>query len=231
MLDEKQKIVVVAVLGVLVLGIGAFQLMPQGPAVPEGPRKSAWKPPVDKEETKLEAPRNPTVVGLLARRDPFDVPDYAKPKVPGTNEPVAPPEKPSSLFKPDRPRRRPGRMDGRLRLDNPFADDGASSLPDPDQMKVEPTKPPVDKNSTPTVAPVEPPKPPEPTFDYTLSGVIVGRRSAAVLRDKQGNQRLVTVGGMIDGEATLIEVRQGSAIVDVRGKRMRIEVKGDTDAK
>lgn len=236
MLDDKQKIVILGVLGVLVLGIGAFQLMPQGPAVPEGPKKSGWKPPVEREETKLEAPKNPTVVASLARRDPFDVPDYAKPKVPGTND-VAPPvekvEKPSSSFRPDRRgRRSPKGMLGRLRPgSNPFDDEGTSALPDPDELKVEPARPVVDKNSTPTVAPVEPPKPPEPTFDYTLSGVIVGRRSAAVLRDKQGNQRLVTAGGMIDGEATLIEVRQGSAIVDVRGKRMRIEVKGDTDAK
>lgn len=235
MLDEKQKIMVLGALGVLILGIGAFQLMPQGPDAPAGPKSSGWKPPVSAEDTKPEPPKNPALVAMLPRRDPFDVPDAYRPKEqqPDPVTPTVDPLKVPELPKPgENPRRRsngrrPRQLSGRLPA-NPFADEGPGELPQPGNLNVEREKPNVTQT---TVPPVEPPKPPEPTFDYTLSGVIVGRRSAAVLRDKQGNQRLVTTGGMIDGEATLIEVRPGAAIVDVRGKRMRIEVKGDTDAK
>jgi hypothetical protein len=235
MLDDKQKIMVLGALGVAVLGIGAFQLMPSGPETPPGPKSSGWKPPVTATETAApEPPKNPTVVSMLPRRDPFGVPNEFKPRelqadsVAPTIDPLKTPELPKPSFDPGRRgRRKPGSMKGRLPI-NPFADEDPGELPDAGSLKIEKEKP---NLTNPTVPPVEPPKPPEPTFDYTLSGVIIGRRSAAVLRDTQGNQRLVTTGGMIDGEATLIEVKPGLAIVDVRGKRMRIEVKGDTDAK
>lgn len=234
--DEKQKLMVLGVLGVVVLGIGAFQLMPSGPSTPAGPKPSGWKPPVAVEQKGPEPVKNPTVVAMLPRRDPFDVPDEyrAKDQIPETVTPAIDstrtPELPKPVESSERPRRRrPGSLRGRLPLDPFGEDEGPEQLPAASNLKVEREK--TNSNAATTVPPVEPPKPPEPTFDYTLSGVIVGRRSAAVLRDKQGNQRLVTAGGMIDGEATLIEVRPGAAIVDVRGKRMRLEVQGDSNAK
>ena len=235
MLDDKQKLMVLGALGVVILGIGAFQLMPQGPDAPAGPKPSGWKPPAAAEAAKPEPPKNPAVVATLPRRDPFDVPDEFRPPeqmpdpVAPTIDPLKTPELPKPGGNPQRrgTRPRPSYLSGRLPA-TPFGNEEPGELPAPGNLKVEQEKPNVTQQ---TVPPVEPPKPPEPTFEYTLSGVIVGRRSAAVLRDKQGNQRLVTVGGMIDGEATLIEVRPGMAIVDVRGKRMRIEVKGDSNAK
>ncbi|MGV3618030.1 MAG: type II secretion system protein N [Fimbriimonas sp.] len=229
---------VLAALGVVILGVGAFQMMPQDAPAP-APKASGWKPPVA-EAPKVEPARNPTVVASLARRDPFDVPDYAKEKTPGEKTipevPIKPGVLPAPRFDegvPAESKRRPGRrpnrrLSGRL-PESGFTAEDYAPLPDT-ELKVEPVRPPAGDGKPSTPAP-EAVKPPEPTFDYTLNGVIMGRRPAAVLRDKQGNQRLVTAGGMIDGEATLIEVRPGAAIVDVRGKRLRIELKGDTDAK
>jgi hypothetical protein len=228
MQDEQKKLMILAALGVVILGVGAFQLMPSDSPKPTGPQPSGWKPPVTSEKTEEKAAEpapNPQVVAALPRRDPFDVPDYAMPPVPGTGTPITPAPLPAPRFsgRPPRSSRPPRRMTGRLGMGD-FGRD-VPSLPEAG-FKVEPVRPTVDSNVA--VTKTEPPKPPEPTFDYTLSGVIVGRRPAAVLRDKQGNQRLVAAGGMIDGEATLVEVRPGAVVVDVRGKRLRIELKGDT---
>ena len=233
MQDDKKKLTVLATLGVLLLGLGAFTLMPQGSSAPPGPQKSGWKPPEEPKEEAVEPPRNPTVVAALPRRDPFEIPGYAREKEPPPQNVAPEPEKANQIPSPNyQGRRRPRGLGGRLNIGS-IGEEFGDPLP-PTGNQVEPARPNVggpDSGTEPTVAKVETPPPPEPTFDYSLNGVILGRRPAAVLRDKQGNQRLVTVGGMIDGDSTLIEVRQGAAIVDVRGKRRRIELNGDSDAK
>lgn len=62
----------------------------------------------------------------------------------------------------------------------------------------------------------------KPDFNYALSGVILGSHSAAVFVDAQGGQRLVPVGGSVDGDTRVISIEKGAVTVNFRGKMLRI---------
>lgn len=230
MQDDKKKMMVLGVLGVVLVGIGAFTMIPQeGPPPPS--TASGWKPPVEGTETatsaeEQEPAKNPSVVALLDRRDPFDVPDNMEEKRPeASSQEVPPPPTPRASSRRSRENWRPSGM--RNMPDFDFQLPGARN-----EVEVRPATPPTEAINDATSNPgaVTPPKDPEPTFDYGVNGVILGRRPAAVLTDKQGNQKLVVMGGAIDGDATLVDVRPGAVIVSFRGKRLRVEMKGDKDA-
>ena len=219
MQDDKKKMLVLVILVIAILGVGAFQLMPQEPerAAPSTSKK--WAPPEEKEgvEAKVTPVRNPSVMAPLSKRDPFDVPagfDIDGPVVNPANErPTPNPRRVSSMDEPIRPfpvgvDPLPGTQLGREEMPSAIRGNG----------KPGPT--------TDSVV-----KPPEPTFDYSLSGVIVGRTSAAVLKDAQGNQRLVTEGSKIDAHSTLLEVRPNGVTVELNGKKLQIGIQGDKDVK
>jgi type II secretory pathway component PulC len=74
-------------------------------------------------------------------------------------------------------------------------------------------------------------KEPEAPFGYTVGGVVIGARPAAVFRDAAGNQKLVMVGGSLDGDSTVKAVRMDHVVVIHKGKSLRLKVGGDTVAK
>lgn len=72
------------------------------------------------------------------------------------------------------------------------------------------------------------PAPKVDDFEYTVSGVITGDRSAAVFVDSKGNQRLISLGGSIDGDATVVGISQSKVTVEVHGKKRTLSVGADT---
>lgn len=71
--------------------------------------------------------------------------------------------------------------------------------------------------------------PSEPT--YSVSGVILGNRPAAVITDDKGNQRLVSVGGSVDGDGKIIAIERGKVVVKRKGKTVTLTVGGSPNAK
>ena len=71
------------------------------------------------------------------------------------------------------------------------------------------------------------PDEPEDRFGYTVGGVVIGSRPAAVFKDAAGNQRLVMQGGNVDGESTLKLVRMDHVVVIYRGKPLHLKVGGE----
>jgi hypothetical protein len=65
------------------------------------------------------------------------------------------------------------------------------------------------------------------TFDYKLEGIIVGPHSAAVFTDAAGNERLVPLGGAIDGDTRLVKVGDGRVTVRFHGKDLRLTPGGN----
>ncbi|MBS1723771.1 MAG: hypothetical protein JSS66_12555 [Armatimonadetes bacterium] len=55
-------------------------------------------------------------------------------------------------------------------------------------------------------------------FAYKVTGVIVGHKPMAVFEDDSGNQRLVPVGGSIDGDSKVVGVERGKVRIVHRGK-------------
>lgn len=256
MSDDKKKTMVLITLAVALVSVGAFQLIPP-PAPAPAAKPSAYKPPVTagkpsvRDATKPGVPKtaepakgalatkpgattgptveivdpkkpkdaevkevvastapNLAVVAPLAPRDPFDVPA----SVMASNEPV--PYSASNA--------------------NNQITKGANGLGKAfgAMMKGMVGALPEVKAGGTVVEPVHPTPPPaeaapEPTFNYYLVGVIVGRQSAAVLQDAQGHQRLITAGSAIDGDSSVLEVRPGIAVVKFRGKQIQLEIKGD----
>jgi hypothetical protein len=72
--------------------------------------------------------------------------------------------------------------------------------------------------------------PTEQPFPYKLSGLIDGRHPAAVFMDSGGAQRLVPLGSSLDGDAKLVAVRDGLAVVSYHGKHLRLSLGGSPDA-
>jgi hypothetical protein len=71
----------------------------------------------------------------------------------------------------------------------------------------------------------------EPTFKYTLVGVVMGEVPAAVFADPNGNQKLVTLGTDIDGESKLVAVERGKVIVKFQKQTLTLSIGGTASAK
>ncbi len=204
-MDEKKKIVVMAVLAVMTLGIGAFQFMPKGeaPVVTVKQEVPAFmKEQAAAELAAKEGPRNPLMAANLAARDPFQVPASMQVRA-NIDSPVPP------------PLREPTRRQAPFNLVNvrPAPSIGLSELPQGIEGGIEKAAE------------------PEAPFGYTVGGVVVGARPAVVFRDVAGNQRLVMQGGEVDGDSTLKLVRMDHVVVIYKGKSLRLKVGGETVAK
>lgn len=76
---------------------------------------------------------------------------------------------------------------------------------------------------------IQPMAAPAPTFGYTVAGIIRGDHPAAIFTDSTGAQRLISIGGSLDGDSKLVAVQDGDAIVSFRGKKLRLTVGGNPE--
>jgi hypothetical protein len=208
---DKRKLAVVAALALAVLGIGAFQFtaMSKSDKPAHAASKASKAGAASHGDAAVEA-SNPAsedkqIVMALPSRDPF---------APGQLEAVETAQPPQKSPPPDQPRPSQGRTATNF---PPFPVGDLGQLPSAGGLV--PTGPKVD------VKPVEPP------FGYSLSGVIDGVRPAAVFTDSSGSQRLVQVGGSLDGDSQVIRVENGKVTVRHRGKTMTLNVGGNPNAK
>lgn len=202
-LDEKTKTMAVAALGVVLLGIGAFQFIGGGS---KAPAKAPTKPKDNLTAAAAPAPVivNPDYANPLAPRDPFTPPaadapqNYTPPKPPvvpkasqmtsglkGTIPPLLPPIGGA-----------PHGLGG-----------GIGSI-----------------GTTPI-------KPPDPVFSYALHGVIQGTRPAALFADAAGDQRLIPLGGSLDGDTKLTAVGDHGVVVSFHGKDIHLTLGKDPSSK
>jgi hypothetical protein len=65
------------------------------------------------------------------------------------------------------------------------------------------------------------------TFAYALEGIILGPHTAAVFVDSAGNERLVPLGGALDGDTRLVKVEGGRVTVRFHGKELRLTPGGN----
>jgi N-acetylmuramic acid 6-phosphate (MurNAc-6-P) etherase len=175
--NDQKKLLVLSVLGILLLGVGAFQMAGGGGSAPvllaqkadaSPPEKSAEEQARDEEANLLG--QDGLVVGVLAPRDPFvpqagrDAGKSGGATATPVNQPVADPlPTPAPMEAPEPP------MPGEVTLT-----DGGQSA------------------GTTPVAPSQPLRP-----SYMLTGVITGDRDVAVLRSSEGKDRTVVVGDVL----------------------------------
>ncbi|MBX7134784.1 MAG: hypothetical protein K1X67_19115 [Fimbriimonadaceae bacterium] len=218
---DKQKLIIVGVLGVLVIGIGAFQFMGGEPAKKPVAKKSTSDPdskkpsdsaePVD--EKKIDLGR--LIAGNLPPRDPFrpvDIPAVPDPKPSSQPGETEKPEKveqapPKSEPTPSGPRStgamRPPSMSGQAPL-NPMG-----GLPPAGAIGAGPGM--AIQAGTPLRQPGEP--------AYSVAGVVIGKERMVVLQDDNGNQRLVKLGEKIDPDNRIVDIDRGGKVKVRNGKK------------
>ncbi|MFM9874420.1 MAG: hypothetical protein ACKVQS_13270 [Fimbriimonadaceae bacterium] len=59
---------------------------------------------------------------------------------------------------------------------------------------------------------------------YTVKGIILGAKPLAVFQDSSGNQKLVSLGGSIDGDTTVVAIEKGKVTVSYKGKRQSLVI-------
>ena len=224
MKDDKKKLVVIGALATVLLGVGAFTFLGGGPTPPPAPLEVKKTDGGKEDGTKVskvdengnpivgedekEPPKNPLYVMDLPQRDPFQVRPLAgeefKP-IPPT-QPLPSPSKPA----PRRPgpRRSYGAGDYGTAPYQPLT----GSLPNAGGGSVTLT-----------------PSGPDPSaFGYTVSGTMTGgSKSVAVFTDSNGNQRMVPVGGSLDGDSKVLSIEKGSVTIEHRGKKQRLSLGGN----
>lgn len=213
-MDDKKKKLALIGLVVAILAIGAFQFT-SGSSEPDKkvaskPAKKVDQAKAESNSTKLystdEGGEEPLVVAAeLPVRDPFD----------GTAWQPQPETKKAAVDPIPAPQPRMGaKRGGNL---PPFNVDGVGQLPTANggTFKVEPGKA----------------APPEAQFGYGVSGVITGARPAAVITDGSGNQRLIAVGGQIDGDSRIVAIERGKVTIRFRNRTLTLHVGGTSNDK
>ncbi|HZH98212.1 MAG TPA: hypothetical protein VEX38_04520 [Fimbriimonadaceae bacterium] len=214
-MDDKKKIAVLAALFAVMIAIGAFTFSKGGDSS-QTPAKTETGEQQAKKEVKVGETNDGTeeqtqVVAMapLPGRDPFDGSRYM-PKIEAPKPtPPAPTPAPAKLEKPFRPSGLSG---------SGFAPVGPGVGPLPNAGGSAPI----------SVSPGEKLEHAD-DFNYTVSGVILGDKPAAVFTDEKGNQRLIPLGGSLDGDSRLTGVERGKVTVRHRGKTKTFTVGGQSN--
>jgi hypothetical protein len=61
-------------------------------------------------------------------------------------------------------------------------------------------------------------------FGYRVKGVVVGDRPVAILEDDGGNQRMVPLGGSVDGDSRVVGIEKGRVRIRHRGKDQTLTI-------
>jgi len=209
--NDKKKLMILGVLALLMVAVGAFTFMGGGaPASPEVLTTKAadaygdgTDPQATGEETAVgendptdgisEEDRPESGVLALAPfepRDPFETPSSV-PKVGAVTPP--PVQQPTAQMAPIQGNPRPNNPNNAPLNPGDFGGSiggGNSNLP---PIVVAPT--------------------------FIVKGIILGAKPMAVFEDGQGNQRLVALGGSVDGDTKVVAIEQGKVTVVHKGKR------------
>lgn len=225
---EKQKFLLVGVLGAVLLAIGVFQFATLGGESPRPARKTAESSeasepapalevaPVAAPETPSESDQPPAFQGLYAARDPFAVVPLAPSLTPTPREETASAPPPTRTA----PRRsEPSGPRGPESFDR-------SSIPPLDPLPGAAPNP----GEGVALTPGTPLRNPD-ELPYTLCGVLLGDRPVAILRSDEGHQKMVPLGGKIDGRAQIVEISRGKVTIEHDGKREVLRMGGTPGAK
>ena len=207
---EKKQMIVLGVLALMIVCVGAFQMMGSGTAaapVP-APAPETKKETKDLEETSTTSETKPKIANPeqaypLPKRDPFAPSAFA---IFANEDPDAVPKPSNSSGGTKGMKNVPTTLQG-TKEDIVWTSGGDS------------------EGGVPPVIP------PAPKFNYTLVGFVQGKYPAAVFSDRSGNQKLVEAGDAIDGSATLVAVYGNKVKVKFHDQTRVLTVGGNPNGK
>ncbi|MCW5936930.1 MAG: hypothetical protein KIT11_06460 [Fimbriimonadaceae bacterium] len=233
-MNDKRKMMVVGGLGLVLVCVGVFQFsgMGQGGELEDptakksskgakategavnagGKEGEAQKVQLDPQREALMA----MVTGPLPKRDPFMMASFTT----AGNSTLQPPANkivPEGTKRPDSPPAAPP-VNKVTRAPRRASSDNGVSIPpmNPLPGNANPGLPP----STDAGMLTTPGKPVRNVgeFAYSVKGVVVGSKPMAVFEDDDGNQRLVPLGGSVDGDSKVVGIERGKVRIRHRGK-------------
>jgi hypothetical protein len=203
MKDDKKKLAIIALLGVVILAVGAFQFLGDSKPPPQASDTQ------EEKSSRVGDSQDPEdegrfLIAALPQRDPFKAAALPSlmPEVP-VSAPQAPPSQPPTVARQARP-------------------SGYGEIPpyNPLQGNLLP-----DSGGQGLATAFAPPQ--EDVFSYRVSGLIVGRKPVAVFTDAQGIQRLVPLGGSLDGDTQVVAIDRGKVTVRYKGKTLTLTPGGN----
>lgn len=220
MKDDKKKVMVLVALAVVIVCVGAFQVLNSGspaPAKPEAQKATsdeasnadtvaeqtdAQDAAYSADSAEPDDPLRQLYSIKLTARDPFtqlELPPLADGAKPAQTPKVTPePTRRSSYGGPKVP---PMPVPGDFNLGGPLNNGGV---------------PPMGDNIVPTGP------------QYSASGVIRGEKNMAVISDANGNQRLVREGQELDGDTRVQSISKGKVVLRKKdGKSITLNVGGN----
>lgn len=233
--QDKKKLAILGVLAVVVLGIGAFTMMGGSPAPAPVVETTSTEDASAGTEGTAEG-------GEVLSEDGTVVAEMVPVLDPVTGEPVIDPETGEPKME---PKKDPNNLLAMVELPqrDPFAPPAGAVLdntPPPAPAPVEPPRrepePARPAGNPDGYAPMAPPALPgslaggpigggdsAPALTpqvprYRIKGVVIGARPLAVFEDSDGNQKLVGLGGSVDGETTVTGIEKGRVTVKTNGK-------------
>ncbi len=232
-LDDKKKLMVLGAMAAVLLAVGAFQFMGSGPAPKpvtaeagqEKPKDGAASEVASKDPKMEEDPVRAQILDLLnptvSTRDPFMPSGQIA-------QDMTPPANPDTSQKPiPAPSTSGG---GSRRGGSNFDSEGFKPWGPPTlQGELNPNGPKLvaapsgNNTGSPNGGSAQSPD----EFGYKVKGIIEGKTKMAVFEDQAGNQKLVPVGGSVDGDSVVEDVVDGKVKVKHRGKSKNIKIEED----
>lgn len=226
---EKQKIVIAAVLAVVVVGVGVFQipgLMGGDQTTPKTAKKEKVKvssdDPIANAGDEPAMKKGDVIATKYAARDPFEPVQLDGSPIPN---PVQPTANPDSTKNPE--------STPKVAKSSPRSTHGGSGgggITVPPLLPGTPNGPtgpiaqgngggaPNGPGGT-SLSPAPPLRQPgEPT--YSLSGVVTGDSPMAVVRGDDGKEKIVRIGGSLDRDSKVIGITKGKIVVQTKSKRV-----------
>jgi hypothetical protein len=210
-MDEKKKLIVIGALTVVMLGIGAFQIVKGSSHAPAAAptavastaktasSESDATSSTNKDDSQAAQQANDLVKGSYPAHDPFKPLVDANGTPPAQNNLQTPP--PATKL---------------VRAPKSEAFPAFPISKDPGQL-------PVASAQGGVTTPI---KPPAPEFGYKLAGVIMGKKPCAVFVDAQGAQHLVELGGSLDGDTRLVDLDRGHVVLRVKDQTKTLTLGG-----
>lgn len=215
--NEKKKLVILGVLAVVVVGIGAFSFMGGSKPAPAATESTTASTEPEPEAT---AEGDPSQTSEALPGDPAqDLDGDGQPDSPhptqfaglqnvndlAPRDPFEPPA--GAVVKKATPAPQPAPAP-RVAVSQPHGGIDKGNRP---------WGPPIDGGSE-----LAPPVSIAPT--YRVKGILLGKRPVAVFEDSTGNQRLVPLGGSLDGDTQVTDISKGRVTIRHKGKETTLTI-------